>query len=221
MNYIQKHIYFPDCGNLISIDGGFDGAAWKKAIPLNFGGEKVKGLGQYHNDHLYLYFKIQDNSLLDLDDKLFICVDLNDAIGANPGNGLVWYTFAFENSDGHSFYSDKKYEDEQWGNFQSPAPYYVRSWIHKDELFNYWEAVVDIDFNSITISGSELIGIHPQSFGLYLKVVDYTTDHDFTPAAWPIDNVEDGEDPYFIAPQTQWAEGRFLKRSTTKSKPIN
>lgn len=210
MDHHKAHFYFPENGSSINIQEQFDATDWKKANSIELGNNgnlKVKVTGQHHNNLLYLAFRIDDQSLINDRDRLSICIAPQNISHPAPENVALRYDFTFDDAEGRLFFYQCNNEEYVWQN-HFPVPAYIEYKLEKDELLDYWSAVIQIDFTEL-----ELSGINPKAFALYLKILDYTGAYDFTPHSWPATVDEDQDNPYYVPPLELWGIGCFINNS--------
>lgn len=206
----KAHFYFPENGNSLNIQDQFDSTDWKKANSIELGNNgnlKVKVSGQHHNNLLYLAFRIDDLSLINSKDRLSICIAPQNISNPAPENVALRYDFTFNDDAGRLICYQSDNEEYVWQN-HLPVPAYIEYKLEKDELLDYWSAVIQIDFTNL-----KLTGIDPKSFALYLKILDYINAYDFTSHSWPTAVDEDQDNPYYIPPFELWGIGSFITNS--------
>lgn len=211
----EPYFDFPPIDKAINIHGSFDKAEWKKANSLKLGGNgkaKVIIKGQHFNDILYVHFEIDDNTLRKEEDSLTICIDSKKAVKPSPENILIGCEFTFDENGSILTYLECDNDDNIWKVF-SPDSEYIKSEIKTDSSNSYWSGMIQINFVDL----KEQYGINPDSFGLYIKVLDYDgRENNPAPYYWPITAYYDDSYPYRIPPHEQWAIGRFVNLTKIK-----
>jgi len=209
MSSKKNYFDFPECGDSIDIHEDYNSYKWNKASLIKLGSNrnpKVVVKGQYHENELYLDFEIQDNSLRIAEDSLTICIDSSRAIQPSPENVLLGYELTFGDEGRRLTCIECDNSNYVWKE-QRPAPSYIDWEITKDALHCYWNTIVKINFEGLIP-----LDINPDSFGLYIKVLDYNGA--IKPANYYYPEAAHGDvnNPDYIPPHEQWAIGRFLKK---------
>jgi len=207
LSLIDNFFNIPENNKVINILAPYNTDDWKYAKSIKFGsnGSEVTVKGQHYNDILYLYFKIYDNTFRDGKDSLTICIDSNNAEKSSNENVLLQYEFLFDDNAGSLSYYEYINKEIGWKQHTSD-PAYVKYKINKDKVFSYWNVVIQINFADL-----KPIGINPDAFGLYFKVLDYGEEELNTNRYWPVTADVDNVDPYYIPSNEQWAIGRFVE----------
>ena len=206
-SFNDNFFYIPENKKVIDILAPYNMDDWRKSNLIKFGGNdtlKVKVKSQHNGDTLYMYFEITDEQLINGDDSITICINSNNKSEPSPENVLLRYELTLDDETGRLFYFECNNDEYNWGE-QLPVPDYIECNVNKDSFHSIWTAAIKIDFACL-----KLYGINPQSFGLYIKVLDFKGVGSPLNHYWPVTAMEKRKDPYYIPPYEQWAIGRFV-----------
>lgn len=209
MKRFTNYFDFPECGKLLNIHDSYEGSYWSNARLVKLGNKRnpeVVIKGQHHGNMLYLYFEIQDSTLKQAEDSLTICIDSSKKIQPGPKNILLGYELTFNETAGRLTYKECDNNNKIWIEKSFKPPYFDCE-IKKDPHHSYWSAMVQINFEDL-----KSLDINPDSFGLYIKVLDFNSANKPVDYYYPVTAHRDDKNPDYIPPHEQWAIGRFLKK---------
>jgi len=231
---VNDTFYLPDINCQITIDGIRSETAWQANNRnwFTFGSEgyfQVKVFGFYHDDSLYLAFRLEDNTY-STEDRLYICIDPNntgDPADENNGgeeeeeenedewgerynnNSLKRYTIK---RNGNTTYSFRDTTINQYRlMIPQPSNTEIECDIEEGLENSFWEIEIKINQNYVGINNIE-------NFGLYFQVVDFHSEsNDYREYWWPIsahaDTFAYNKVPFAI----EWANGQCLVPSGTNA----
>ena len=223
MDTYSNYFNFPEIEYEIDLNKNPDNNGfWNKAKPIPIGspgpaGEpKVTIRGQHHHHDLYLAIHVDDNKPWAGKDRLTLCFESNAECGINRGKVLLRYDFIVCGNECQSLYSESYDNANSWIFICSPAPDYIQGALYQDEKLCYWEMVVKINFNFL----KKMWKINPDSFGMYVQILDYIGKFKFIRYGFPEIAIGDKNVVDFIPASEQWARGCLVELPVVSRKPL-
>lgn len=190
----------------ILLDGKIAESAWRQGgmIQLGAAQKPIKVYSLHDRNFLYLGFHITD--LLMVPGKDCIRIVLNPYLGSHLiGDSLfLRFDILLFSDRTRNFMSTWDQNQKVWYQSRGPAVMPIWSEIYRDLLLNYCQVEIKIDRNQL-----DMQSLNSDKLGLYLQILDFSTDTDYCGYDWPARNQVNMEHLNELPLQSQWARARL------------